>query len=280
MYELGIRHGFCKKTILLTQDRLEIPFDLGGFFCIEYKWKTNQDRRAFVESLQSTLARIEGDPNPIHGPVHSHLGIKTIGLSEYERRKVVRQTHALTLELFWLTSAVDIGIFIALNGKRPEDGEQRRLEMLELSKLSERRKGDIFSKLHLPSTLPCIDLFLSENYIPEDFNRHREVDHFRDVLRVLQNIKLVTHSIEDLARVLSQAIPLSLMLYKAVKHDLAGEQIFVKAEDFDAYMGNDFEDFANAPGVEHVSERRRKVTKSPAKMPKKAVRRKPAKSEG
>ena len=31
MYELGIRHGFCKKTILLTQDRTEIPFDIASY---------------------------------------------------------------------------------------------------------------------------------------------------------------------------------------------------------------------------------------------------------
>lgn len=252
MYELGIRHGFCRKTILITQDRQEIPFDLRDFYSIQYNWKTNKDRRLFIEELRSTLSRIEADPNPIHGPVHSHLGIKTIGLSEYERRKVIRQTHALVLELFWLTSAVDIGIYIALHGKRPNGADRSDLQLDALEKMPERKKAEVFSKLHMPSTLPCIELFLSENYIPEAFNTHREVDRFRDVLRVLQNIKLVTHTIEDLARVLKQAIHLGLMLYKAVKHDLSDQKIFVKPSDFIDYIGKDFEDFNDAPGIETI----------------------------
>jgi hypothetical protein len=270
MYEVGIRHGFCKKTILITQDRKECPFDLGQFFTIEYKWQTNADRKAFIVALRTTLQSIESDPNYLHGPVHSHLGIKTIGLSEYERRKIVRQTHALTLELFWLISAIDIGIQIALTGKRPTSNV-KKLSLESLPSLTESKKREVFSKLQLPTSLPCVELFLSENYIPEEFNKFGEVDQFRDVLRVIQNIKLVTHTVEDLTHVIvSKAIPYSLLLYKAIKDNLMETKIFVSSKEFAHHMRNDFKDFHGTPGLNKIQTRQPAKKSSTARRVKKS----------
>jgi hypothetical protein len=78
MYELGIRHAFCRKTILITQDRSKLPFDLAGSQCIEYGWITERERQVFQKEISQLLNLIDKHDDPRYGPVHTYLGNNNI----------------------------------------------------------------------------------------------------------------------------------------------------------------------------------------------------------
>ena len=98
MYELGIRHGFTKKTILLTQDINELPFDLNKYFCIEYGWKTHREQLKLTEDLRKVLERAETEPHTRYGPVHTYLGIQNVAMSLTEKRDILRRLDAVAGE--------------------------------------------------------------------------------------------------------------------------------------------------------------------------------------
>lgn len=102
MYELGIRHGFCKKTLLLTQDRQELPFDIAGYQCIEYGWITEREKSRFKTDIKKFLNLIESRPDPRYGPVHTHLGSKRLGVYKAERAINLKHLLALCEELSFL----------------------------------------------------------------------------------------------------------------------------------------------------------------------------------
>ncbi len=58
-YELGIRHTLKEYTILITQDMSSIPFDLSSYATIEYRWRTQEDKDRFAQSVKEVLSRFE-----------------------------------------------------------------------------------------------------------------------------------------------------------------------------------------------------------------------------
>lgn len=77
MYELGLRHGFTKKTILTSQDVSELPFDLGKYFCIQYGWVTDKEKNELKANIRFVLGKIKKTQGIKFGPVHTYLGDKT-----------------------------------------------------------------------------------------------------------------------------------------------------------------------------------------------------------
>ena len=102
MYELGIRHGFCKKTVLITQDRNELPFDIAGYQCMVYGWVTVNEQRRFRKDLRDLLRQLDEHPDPRFGPVHTHIGSKNLGVQDEEHRLAIKRMNALLNEISYL----------------------------------------------------------------------------------------------------------------------------------------------------------------------------------
>lgn len=79
MYELGIAHGLAKKTILLTEDIDELPFDLKNYNCIEYEYSVkalsfNERKKRsskLKQSLLAVLEKMKSNDKATYGPVET-----------------------------------------------------------------------------------------------------------------------------------------------------------------------------------------------------------------
>lgn len=188
MYELGIRHGFCKKTILLTQDLRELPFDIAGYQCMEYSWITEANRRKFRADLSSLLGLLDKHSDPRFGPVHTHLGTKSLAVHEERRQQELRQLAALSRELVWISTQVDMGLVVAAK-HFPDELEAKiggPIKFLS-SDISSHLKATLNKVFTMPGRTPCIDAFLSNCYVEDDYDMHGEVTSLARDLRTMTN---------------------------------------------------------------------------------------------
>ena len=54
-YELGIAHTLGRRTILLSQNRGDIPFDVGGMRHILYKWNGRESAMSLIQKINRYL---------------------------------------------------------------------------------------------------------------------------------------------------------------------------------------------------------------------------------
>lgn len=194
MYELGIRHGFCKKTILVTQDRNELPFDIAGNHCIQYGWVTEREKRQFREDIRHLLRLIDEHPDPRFGPVHAHLDSKSLGIADARQRENIRRLRALNMELGWLVAGIDIA-FEELAKTFPNTVKKVGPAIsFNTSAMSEEIWDAINVRLRLPFVLPAIDLLLSTAYIGEEYDSFEEIDFFMGELRTIRQLSLIVQA--------------------------------------------------------------------------------------
>jgi len=72
-YELGIRHALRPRTILIAQDRTNIPFDLREYASHIYDWRTPAGRRKFRRVIVDILKDIDKDSERSDNPVSDFL---------------------------------------------------------------------------------------------------------------------------------------------------------------------------------------------------------------
>jgi ActR/RegA family two-component response regulator len=76
-YELGVRHTLKTPTILLCQNLKEVPFDLHGYFCIEYNQKPAGVKK-LAEDIKNAINEIENSKiKIIYSPVGEYLQLNT-----------------------------------------------------------------------------------------------------------------------------------------------------------------------------------------------------------
>ena len=97
MYELGVRHSLASKTIIIAQNRNDIPFDLQSYANHVYKWKTQSDKNDFKDNIKELILDIVNNPSRLDNPVFDFLqktvitaGIE-IAKSAYSFNKVVNE---------------------------------------------------------------------------------------------------------------------------------------------------------------------------------------------
>lgn len=73
-YELGVRHALKDRTILVAQNRDDIPFDLYSYANHVYEWRTPQGKEQFTERIKALLEDVDKDPNRSDNPVSDFLG--------------------------------------------------------------------------------------------------------------------------------------------------------------------------------------------------------------
>ena len=193
MYELGIRHGFTKKTILLTQDISELPFDLRSYHAIEYGWITDAERKQLRRDIRDTLERIRENADTKFGPVHTHIGTKHLAIREEEKRTTLRKLRCLGAELNHLWDAVkDVhtGLARVYPDAVTRDGEWWSIDT---RKLDLHRQDPVWTAARegWSPTYPSIDLFIATQYLPEEFDDYGDISAFT---RMLGTLRLNMHS--------------------------------------------------------------------------------------
>lgn len=98
-YELGVRHTFSNRTILVTQNLEQVPSDLAGYGVIEYS-PSIDGLRKFRQAIRKMLRTIEKNPDRNDSPVSEYIKNRNYLIFDYEKDFVLRRLSALHSELF------------------------------------------------------------------------------------------------------------------------------------------------------------------------------------
>ena len=192
LYELGIRHTFFqKKTLILTQDRAELPFDVHSKYSIEYRWINNTDRCRLRNDIRAQLWLIKESPNAYFGPVEPQLQVGDYASSLADKRYARRRWDALFREVSSVADTI-FAMFDAfrLDSPRAIKGEEECLSV-HCRALSRAIDSDVMSTWmrSLPAfigDLPCVELYVTDDYLPEDVVTNAEREALRSVMRGLR----------------------------------------------------------------------------------------------
>lgn len=72
-YELGVRHALKNRTILVAQNRSDIPFDLRSYANHVYDPETEEGRQEFADRIKTLLQDVDRDPHRADNPVSDFL---------------------------------------------------------------------------------------------------------------------------------------------------------------------------------------------------------------
>ena len=72
-YELGVRHALKDRTILIAQNRDDIPFDLQSYANHVYNWQTEDGKNQFFDKIKALLEDVDRDPDRADNPVSDFL---------------------------------------------------------------------------------------------------------------------------------------------------------------------------------------------------------------
>ncbi len=188
MYELGIRHGFTKKTLLFTQDRSELPFDLSKYYCIEYGWQTYKEKNKLQQDIESALSMIDKNPNVKFGPVHSYLGARATAYSEQEKWDFLDRLDAVGGELTLIKKCLKAILAEALIKSplipKKEDGSieiaRNEIPNALLDALAPITEDDLHT---LSAPYPAINYHIAINFRLRIFDKFGDVNSFNVLLR-------------------------------------------------------------------------------------------------
>jgi hypothetical protein len=230
MYELGIRHGFCKKTILITQDRSELPFDIAGYQCLEYGWVTEKEKKNFQANIGNLLSQLDSHPDPRYGPVHTHIGTRSLALHEEEHRQTVRRLRALCEELSWLMMTFNLAL-TDFKQLYPEavKGDFAAWKIND-DKLSSEAVAQMMSRLLIPP-LPAADAFLALSYVNDAYDAFGEVTILTRELLTLKHASAMISPMRSnyfsfLCDLVGTTERHALQVTTAVRHSRVNERIF------------------------------------------------------
>jgi hypothetical protein len=193
MYELGIRHALCKKTILLSQDVNEIPFDLKSYFCIQYKWINNKDKKELREEIGKVLTKLNSDIEQRYGPYHTYAEIKNNAIIENDEKTLKGRITSLTWELLMYQQVIN-SVFKKLSKSIPAIKISSQKEQLidykiDYTILTQNEIDLIANSYDFNYSLPCCDKLLADMYVPLKFNKFGDIDKLIQWIRSIKNIQ-------------------------------------------------------------------------------------------
>lgn len=73
LYELGVRHTLGGATVVIAQNKKDVPFDLLPYFVINYGWKTEKERDKFKTTIKEAIEFFDINPDKTGSPVQKYL---------------------------------------------------------------------------------------------------------------------------------------------------------------------------------------------------------------
>lgn len=90
-YELGVRHAISNRTILISENIDDVPFDLRGIRAIKYTYDP-ENMLKFKTLLGEAINQVLSDPNRIDNPVRRYIMTS-------ETEKIMKQTKPPSYEI-------------------------------------------------------------------------------------------------------------------------------------------------------------------------------------
>lgn len=97
-YELGVRHCLSKRTVIVSQRFSDVPSDLRGYWCLEYK-DTAAGYTKFKNEIKRIVDHIESNPNDSDNPVSDFIEKENFSIHEVKQRENIKRISALITEL-------------------------------------------------------------------------------------------------------------------------------------------------------------------------------------
>ncbi len=219
-YELGVRHCLSKRTIIVSQSYSDVPSDLQGYWCIEYK-DTAAGYRKFKDEIKNIITEIELNPNESDNPVSDFIEKENFSIHEEKQRENVKRLSALITEL---TSIVNTLIVIK------KDPQKKT-----------------FFETH------CINSLLSTYYIDIGKTYFTELYNLRFKLKMIVNSSKL--SIEDIDETISKARDIIYVLTN-IKQDLS-KGIYKEPENVTSLIwaySDSKNQYSNLKCVDHISD--------------------------
>ena len=102
MWELGVRHTLSPRTIIVTNEDVEMPkniSDLSVYGVIQYSLKGPKKNIKFNEQVKEVLKKIKNKPNNPDNPVYDYLKIEDLVLKSHHDVIVQNNLYGLMSEL-------------------------------------------------------------------------------------------------------------------------------------------------------------------------------------
>lgn len=174
MYELGIAHGLRKKTILLTEEITELPFDLKGYNCLKYEYGSGEKHKAFGRDIKKLIEKISSGEQHTFGPVETHLQISDYSVSLYEKRVCKRRLETLFREVSALTIGQVTLLSLVCNAADHKIHVEKDWVKLDVKNIVENTPAELWDETkasvdQLTELSWCLRLMVTENYLLDEY---------------------------------------------------------------------------------------------------------------
>lgn len=107
-YELAVRHALSPRTIIITRDRQQTPFDLRPYGCHQYRFdKTAGSHQSFRTEVLKLLLDVEQHPDKADNPVADFLENRQMAIERLDEGLQRRSLAAVVRETNWLAGGLD-----------------------------------------------------------------------------------------------------------------------------------------------------------------------------
>jgi hypothetical protein len=106
-YELGVRHTFQNRTLLIAQTLSDIPTDLNGYACVEYDWTSDTGHAEFRERVKEILQSLDDHPERSDSPVSEFLQDRSISVYQFRKEENLLKLQALWSEIDRIADYID-----------------------------------------------------------------------------------------------------------------------------------------------------------------------------
>ncbi len=203
MWELGVRHAFLKRSILICSDMEEIEkvFDVSVFRVIPYyiDGSSNQD---FFKKICSCVQEIIANPTKSDNPVWDHRPVKYKTPSIFLVKATIDDTKTNYQAYYQGGNHMKINFSIIFDNESPEKNYLMGREFLLLN-----FKEELIGVLNIAGETPLIDnkdelglvakvfqkgmILLEDSPVPWDFEAHIRLDNVKKKIDIKEKDELL-----------------------------------------------------------------------------------------
>jgi hypothetical protein len=151
-YELGIRHTLKNRTIIIAQNKNDVPSDLQPYWYVIYK-KDLSGADEFKRKIREILREMQKEPDKSDSPVADFLQLKNIDILAYEKSANLSRLAALISELSYNMDYIDA-----------------IMDTIEKNKEKRGKKEKLYSVSNVRFCSVCLELLISTFYIKLPFD--------------------------------------------------------------------------------------------------------------
>lgn len=170
-YELGVRHSLKDRTILVSQKREDIRFDLGGYASHIYVWKTQRGKRELAKKLRELLEEVDTNPERPDNPVRDFLG------------RLASTSEAVPESI---TTSDEAPLAKSLVGLRPQDAAALARLLAAQAQPPAALTVYRLSRQELRPLMAAVQEELNSRNVPQGINREQVLERGREFISEME----------------------------------------------------------------------------------------------